>query len=149
MPGIWNKHTSYVLLTASSISEICSFSWFHCSGFREIPRGTERWRRQVTTKTTLLLPLLGRRRKYIENQYLSRSHFYDIIFCFLIMNDPVHNIYLWKDLTINKQNVVCESMGVSFFQTYSYIEMLSFTLLWKWPCRERRYAGPSSFADTH
>lgn len=28
---------AYILLMASSISEIWSFSWFHCSGFREIP----------------------------------------------------------------------------------------------------------------
>lgn len=27
----------YILLMASSISDIWSFSWFHCSGFREIP----------------------------------------------------------------------------------------------------------------
>lgn len=29
---------AYILLMASSISEIWSFSWFHCSGFREIPK---------------------------------------------------------------------------------------------------------------
>lgn len=39
-PQVWlfkQLLNAYILLMASSISEIWSLSWFHCSGLREIP----------------------------------------------------------------------------------------------------------------
>lgn len=42
-----SKRNAYNLLMASSISEIWSFSWFHCSGFREIPRRNLKMSNQV------------------------------------------------------------------------------------------------------
>lgn len=68
--GYKNKtdRNAHVLLMASSISDIWSFSWFHCSGFREMPEdgeaardGSAEPRRSLKTPAHLSSPASSRR----------------------------------------------------------------------------------------